>query len=340
MYKSDAQFQNSFMGNFAYREIIDRHEDNILVKLNRSVDFSFVEPLVADCYCHDNGASAYHPVKMLKILFLQTWANRSDREIADDVDTNILYRWFVGLSMNEAAPHWTLLGKFRDRLGKDKFDQIFARVVNLAQDIGLAIGRSRIIDCSAVEAKVDLDRCEEKSKKDGNGKDHFIDNHSPDPEATIGHKSIRESWYGYKSGILIEPDSEIVTAVITDTAAPHDVNHLEKLVDKDIAITGGFKRITGDKGFVGRTDFLKSKGIIDNIIRRKDLPIPKRKSYLIDKSKRPRIEHKFAEAKNSHHLRQARYWGKAKVHIQSLLTYMIMNLKKIAVFLHFKTANI
>lgn len=340
MYKSNAQFQSSFLGNFAYRQIIERHQDNVLVKLNKLVDLSFVEPLVADCYCQDNGASAYHPVMMFKVLLLQTLYNRSDREIMDDVDTNILCRWFAGLSMNEAAPHWTLLGKFRDRLGKDKFEQIFARIVNLAQTAGLAIGKSRIIDCSSIEAKVDLDRCEEKNEKRGKDKDHFIDDNSPDPEATIGHKSGWESWYGYKSGILIEPDSEIITAVITETAAPHDVNHLEKLVDQDIEITGGFKRITGDKGFIGRTDFLKSRGIVDNIIKRKDIPVPKRKSYWSDKSKRPRIEHKFAEAKNNHHLRQARYWGKAKVHIQSLLTYMIMNLKKIALFLHFKIAKI
>ena len=65
MYKSNAQFQNSFLGNFAYREIIDRHQDNVLVKLNNSIDLSFIEPLVSDCYCQENGASAYHPAGSL-----------------------------------------------------------------------------------------------------------------------------------------------------------------------------------------------------------------------------------------------------------------------------------
>ena len=338
MYKSQAQFQSSFLGNFAYRAIIDRHRDNILVKLNESVDLSFVEPLVSDCYCRDNGASAYHPAMMFKILFLQTLFNRSDREIMEDVDTNILHRWFVGLSMDEAAPHWTLLGKFRDRLGAEKFEQIFARIVQLAQDVGLVIGKTRVIDCSAVNANVDVNRCAKKKKSgDDSG---YIDRNSPDPEASIGHKSGKESWYGYNSGILIEPHSEIVTSVTTETAAPHDVNHLKNLVNQDIFITGGFKRITGDKGFVGRTAFLKGKGIVDNIIRKRNMKIPQRLSYSRDKLKRPIVERKFAEGKNNHHLGKARYWGRLKVHIQCLMIYLTANLKKLALFLHLKPAGI
>jgi IS5 family transposase len=338
MYKSQAQFQNSFLGNFAYREIIDRHQDNILVKLNKLVDLSFIEPLVSDCYSQDWGASAYHPVMMFKILFLQTWADRSDREIMDDVDTNILYRWFAGLPMNEAAPHWTLLGKFRERLGSDRFDQIFAKIVGLAQSVGLVIGKTRIIDCSAVKANVDISRC--SKKKSGNDDSGYIDRNSPDPDASIGHKSEKESWYGYNSGILIEPDSEIVTSVTTQTAAPHDVNHLESLVDQDIATTGGFKRLGGDKGFVGRTEFLKSRGIVDNIIRKCNMVIPRRKSYFADKLKRPIIERKFSEGKNRHHLGKARYWGKLKVHIQCLMVYLTTNLKKIVNFLSKQAAKI
>jgi IS5 family transposase len=275
---------------------------------------------------------------MFKILFLQTLADRSDREIMDDVDTNILYRWFVGLSMNEAAPHWTLLGKFRDRLGADKFQQIFERIVQLAQAVGLVVGKTRVIDCSAVKANIDVNRC--AKKKTGKNDSDYIDKNSSDPEASIGHKSETESWYGYNSGILIEPDSEVVTSVTTKTAAPHDVNHLEDLVNQDIATTGGFERMTGDKGFVGRTAFLKSKGIIDNIIRKCNMAIPKRSSYRRDKLNRPTVERKFAEGKNCHHLGRARYWGRLKVHIQCLMVYLAVNLKKIANFLHPKAANI
>jgi len=47
MYKSQAQFQSSFLDNFAYREIIDRYSDNILVKLNNTerVHYAFQNKL-------------------------------------------------------------------------------------------------------------------------------------------------------------------------------------------------------------------------------------------------------------------------------------------------------
>jgi IS5 family transposase len=45
---------------------------------------------------------------------------------------------------------------------------------------------------------------------------------------------------------------------------------------------------------------------------------------------RPRIERKFAEQKRYHGLRQACYWGLAKVTIQALLTCLVVNCKRMA----------
>lgn len=331
MFKSRSSFQNSFFGQFAYQKIINRHQNHLLIRLNKTVDLSFIEELVKDCYVADNGRNAYNPVIMFKILFLQTLYNESDRKITEAVDTNILFRHFIGLSLDDETPHWTLLGKFKERLGKDKFSQIFNQIVRLAQQAGLLSDKLRIIDCTAIAAKVDTARLTRKQQDDDDHK--YIDRGSPDPEASIGHKSKNKSWYGYNSGILLDAASEIVTAVSTQTASPHDVNHLEELVRQDIQNTGGFARATGDKGFVGRTDYLKDKGIVDNIVRKDNMQQPRRKSYFNDKLQRPIIEHKFAEGKNYHHLGRARYWGRLKVHLQALLCYLTMNLKKLANFL-------
>lgn len=331
MFKSQSSFQNSFLGGFAYQQIVNRHKNHLLMRLNKAVDLSFVEELVKDCYVDDNGRNAYHPVIMFKILFLQTLYDKSDRKVTEAVDTNILFRHFCGLSLNDETPHFTLLGKFKERLGEDRFNQIFNQIVLLAKQAGLLSDKLRIIDCSAVEAKVDIARL--RQTKQSNNDNGYIDRNSPDQEASFGHKSKNKSWYGYKTGILMDSQSEIVTAVETTTASPHDVNHLENLVKKDIQVTGGFKRLTGDKGFVGKTEFLKNKGIIDNIIRKDNMEQPKRKNYQADKSKRPNIEHKFGEGKNYHCLGRAKYWGRLKIHIQSLLVYLTMNLKKIVNFL-------
>jgi IS5 family transposase len=44
---------------------------------------------------------------------------------------------------------------------------------------------------------------------------------------------------------------------------------------------------------------------------------------------RKRIERKFGEAKQWHGLRRARYWGKAKVAIQTFMTFLVLNAKRI-----------
>jgi len=331
MYKSQSSFQSSMFGNYAFKSVIERNRDHLLVRLNDCVDLSFIEEIVSDCYCHDNGRPAYHPVIMFKILFLQTLYNESDEKIIEAVDTNILFRYFAGLSLEDDIPDRTLLGKFKSRLGEDRFNEIFNRIVGLAKNIGLLDNRLRLIDCSAVKADVDLYRCR-KDKKDNNDKT-FINRNTTDPDASTGHKSANNRWYGYKSGIMIDAESEIVTAVETTTAKIADTNHLENLVDKDIAASGGAKRICGDKGFVGHNEFLKQRKIVNNVIRRDNMKKPRRLIYRLDKMVRPIIEHKFAEGKKYHGLGKARHRGRWRVHIQSLIIYLTMNLKKIANYL-------
>jgi IS5 family transposase len=327
MFKSQSSFNNSFFGNYAYAKVIERNQDNILIRLGKAVDLSFIESLVSDCYVSDNGRRAYNPVIMFKILFLQTLYDLSDRQAMEQVDTNILFRYFTGLSMDDDIPHFTLLGKFKDRLGEGRFEAVFNRIVSLAVEAGLVDNRLRLIDCSAVKAKVDLFRCK-KDKKDDD--DHgFIDRNTSDPDASTGYKTKSDKWYGYKTGIAMDAESEIVTAVTTTTARTADTKHLPDLVEKDIAASGGAKRVCADKGFQGHDKLLKAKRIINNIIRRDNMKKPRRLIYYLDKMVRPIIEHKFGEGKKYHGLGKARYWGRSKIHIQSLLAYLVMNLKKI-----------
>ena len=327
MYKSQSSFQNSIFGDYAFRSIIDRNQSHLLVRLNKSIDLSFIEDVVSDCYCHDNGRPAYHPVMMFKILFLQTLYNESDEDIMEAVDANILFRHFVGLSLEDEVPDRTLLGKFRARLGEDRFEGIFNRIVRLAVEAGMVDNRLRLIATTAIKADVDLYRCK-KDKWDDNDKT-YIDRNTTDPDASTGRKSVHAIWYGYKSGIELDPVSDIVTAVTTTTAKEADVGHLRPLSEQDKRNAGQPKRLCADKGFVGEDVYLKENKIMNNVIRRDNMKKPRRLSYYLDKIVRPIMEHKFAEGKKNHGLGKARYRGRWRVHIQSLLVYITMNLKKI-----------
>ena len=336
MFKSQSSFQSSFFGSFAYQGILARHQDHFLVRLVSAVDFSFVNDAAKECYSH-LGRPAYNPVIMMKLLLLQTLYDLSERDVVEQADTNILFRAFLGLSLDDEIPHWTLLGKFRERLGEEKFEEIFNRVVVLAKEVGLLDEKLRILDSTAVKAKVDVARHVGKRGDDDDDSPTRLEDRSPDPEARTGHKSVHVKWYGYKEHVSIDPSSDIVTAVITTPANVSDVTPSVDLIDKERMLFSDkarpVRQVTGDKGYVGRSNEFKERNILDYTIPRDNMK-PKRGTwYLSAKRKRPKIERIFAEAKTNHHLNKCRYWTRWKTHIQGLITFLAMNLKRITNFL-------
>jgi transposase len=78
-----------------------------------------LDRLSADCAAiySDNGRPSIPPEKLLRALLLQAFFSvRSERQLMEQLTYNMLFRWFVGLSMD--APVWdvTVFTKNRDRL--------------------------------------------------------------------------------------------------------------------------------------------------------------------------------------------------------------------------------
>lgn len=336
MFKSQSSFQSSFFGSFAYQGILARHQDHFLVRLLSAVDFSFVTPLVEECYS-GLGRPAYNPVIMMKLLLLQTLYDLSERDVIEQADTNILFRAFLGISLDDDIPHWTVLGKFRERLGEERFEEIFNRVVVMAKEVGLLDEKLRILDSTAVKARVDVARHVGKHGEDDDDSPHRLEDRSPDPEARTGHKSTHVRWYGYKEHISIDPASDIVTAVITTPANVSDITPSVDLIDKERELfedeARPIRQVTGDKGYVGRSEEFKERNILDYTIPRDNMKPKVGTWYRSAKKQRSKIERIFAEGKTNHHLGKCRYWTRWKTHVQGLLTFLAMNLKRITNFL-------
>ena len=71
MFKDQDQFTNSLFGSYAYDPIIRRNQDHFLVKINKLINWSFVEDEVAGYYSNQ-GQKAIHPLRMFKLLIIQT----------------------------------------------------------------------------------------------------------------------------------------------------------------------------------------------------------------------------------------------------------------------------
>lgn len=140
MFKSQAQFTNSMFGAYSYNPILERNQDHLLIKMNKLIDWSFVEEEVADCYS-EKGQRAIHPVRIFKLLIAQALYNLSERDVCEQADCNIIFRYFVGLGLNDDIPHWTDLGKFKERIGMKNFEKLFYRVLGEAERLGITISK-------------------------------------------------------------------------------------------------------------------------------------------------------------------------------------------------------
>lgn len=333
MFKAQDQFTNSMFGSYAYDPIIERNQDHLLIKMDKLIDWSFVEEEVADRYS-PKGQNAIHPLRIFKLLIIQNLYNLSEREVMANTDCHIIYRYFVGLGLTEDVPHWTELGKFKERIGTEALERLFYRVLDEAERLGIEISDKRNADATDVEANVDLKKCA-KDKKDDNDKT-YIDRNTTDADAKFGRKeSNGKGWYGYKSHTNDDAETELVTAVITAAANKTDESQLVPLVDKERDYRGenAIRKQGGDKGYVGHADELAERNILDYVIPRDNMKKDKEKKdknkhYLHLKKLRYKVEQKFAEAKR-HGLGKARQRGKWRVHLRSLLIYLTVNLKRI-----------
>ena len=334
MFKAQDQFTNSMFGSYAYDPIINRNQDHLLVRLNKLIDWSFVENEVADCYS-GQGQKAIHPLRMFKLLIIQNLHSLSDRDTMSNTDCNIIFRYFIGIGLNEDVPHWTELGKFKERIGVDAFERLFYQVLEEAERLGIKISNKRNADSTDVAANVDIQRCT-KDKRDKNDKT-YVDRNTTDKDAKFGKKeSNGKGWYGYKSHTNDDAETELVTSVVTTSANETDGSQLVELVDKEREYRGedSIRKQGGDKGYVGHTKNLKARNILDYTIPRNNMKTVKAKKdknnhFIHLKRLRYKVEQKFAEAKKKHGLGKARLRGKWKVHLDCLITYLTINLKRI-----------
>jgi IS5 family transposase len=308
--------QLSFYGNHIYDRVIP--PNHFLKLLDKAVDFSFVNKLCRDAYAPDFGRPAYEPEMMFKILFLQFIYDISDRRVEEEVNFNLVLKWFVGLSIDELPPDSSSLTRFRDRLGEERFAQIFNQIVELAREKGLISDRLSIVDSTHVKAKVNTFKM--KDNPDA----------SPDKDARYGYKSRKKPFFGYKAHASMDSDSELITKLETTPGNANDGKEFLMVVDSKA------NTVTADKAYDSKKNhhLLKRRGRTSAIITKRNRKSRRLKRHqmkpeiIAAQRERPKIDRKFAELKRFHGLREARYWGLAKVAIQFTLTAIACNLKR------------
>src|SRR6202162_3948777 len=141
---------------FSYRTAEERvPADHPLRAMRRMVDEALkgLSPRFARMYSKQ-GRPSIAPEKLLRALLLQVlYTIRSERQLMEQLDYNLLYRWFVGLNMDDPIWDVTVFTKNRERLLKGDIAQaFFQQVLDQARAQSLLSEEHFTVDGTLIEA--------------------------------------------------------------------------------------------------------------------------------------------------------------------------------------------
>lgn len=141
---------------FSYGSLEDRvPQDHPLRPIRAMVDeaLTALSPKFDEIYGSE-GRPSIAPERLLRALLLQMlYTVRSERMLMEQLDYNLLVRWFAGLSMNEEVWHPTVFTKNRDRLlGGQIAREFFEQVLKQARRQHLLSSEHFTVDGTMIEA--------------------------------------------------------------------------------------------------------------------------------------------------------------------------------------------
>lgn len=144
--------QYDFFTNEVFNKLLPK--DHQLVKIENVIDFDFIYNEFKDKYSNI-GRGSKDPVMMIKILLLEYLYNYSDVQMEKAIQTDIAFRWFLGLNLDEKGPDASTISYFRvKRTTKNDLEEFFNKVVETAIEKGFVKHQRFIIDSTDVAANV------------------------------------------------------------------------------------------------------------------------------------------------------------------------------------------
>src|SRR5499425_3644277 len=135
-------------------------DDHLVREVAAVLDLSWVHAELAAHY-PDNGRPSIDPELMIRMLIIgYVFAIRSERGLCRDVQVNLAYRWFCGLSIEDKIPDHSAFSRahnerFRD---SDIFRRVFEHVVEACIAAGLVGGEGFAVDASLIVADANKQR--------------------------------------------------------------------------------------------------------------------------------------------------------------------------------------
>jgi transposase len=311
----------------------------------------------------DSGRASIAPEKLLRAMLIQVFFSvRSERQLMEQVRYNLLYRWFIGLAIDDEVWDHSSFSKNRDRLIEHAVvERFFTEVMTLADKRALLSKEHFSVDGTLIQAWashksfVPKDGTSDNANDDASGggggrnaqadwkgKPRSNDTHASttDPDARLFRKSHHTAAImAYQGHVLMENRSGLVVGAV--------VTHADGLGERAAAVSmldtlpGAHPKTLGaDKAYDTR-DFIEAcrqrrvrPHVASNDTRKGGSAIDGRTTrhagYAISQTIRKRIEEHFGWGKTIGHIRQTVYRGLERVDQHFKLTMTASNIVRMA----------
>jgi transposase len=292
-----------------------------------------------DAMYSQRGRPSIPPEKLLRAQLIQMlYSVRSERLLMEEIDYSMLFRWFVGMNLDEPVWDVTVFTKNRDRLLEgDVAREFLSEVVHQAQEKKLTSDEHFTVDGTLIEAWASQKSFQRKEEKPGPPDDPgnpTVDFHGEkrsnqthesktDPDAQLARKGNgKEARLSYNGNLLTENRNGLIVNT--------EVFQANGTAERDAALVmlqqiAGVQRVTvgADKGYDTR-DFVAecrnlnvTPQVAQNSTRSGGSAIDERTTrhagYAISQKKRKRVEECFGWLKTIALMRKVRHRGIEKV---------------------------
>ena len=301
----------------------------------------------------DAGRESIPPERLVRALLLQVlYTIRSERQLMEQVRYNLLYRWFVGLTIDEATWSHSTFSKNRDRLlAHDVVGELFETVVEMARTRGLLSDEHFSVDGTLIQAWASQKSFRPKDEGPGgsgrndernfHGEERKNDTHHSvtDPDARLYRKS-------QGTGAILCYQGHSVMENRHGLVVKAKVSHASGTAERDTALEllkalPGKRRKTagGDKGYdvASFVQGCREARITAHVAAKKkgsaiDQRTQRHAGYDVSQRIRKRIEEVFGWNKSIGTLRQVKQRGLARVDALfqfGMLSWNLMRMRNI-----------
>ena len=328
-------------------------EDHPLRPVRKMVNLALknIEPLLSGMYAADikGGRPSIAPEKLLRAMLLQIFYSvRSERLLMEQTQYNLLFRWFIGLSMDDTVWVPTVFTKNRERLiAHDAVIELFNEVLAIANKNEWLSGEHFSVDGTLIQAWAGHKSfaCKDGSDDDtGNFKNKRRSNDThestTDADARLYRKGKTASELRFMGHTLSDNRHGLIASAVVTTADGYAEREAAKVMiadAKQVADENAEITLGADKGY-DAAEFIETLAqlkvaphVAQNTSNRKSAvpdSVAKSDGYTISQQKRKLIEQGFGWAKFIGPIRQVMVRGLNRVDQLFVLTMAAYNLTR------------